>query len=319
MSNFLNAKELKQQASLVTLLHHLGYQPVPKRGKENMYHSMLREDDRVPSFSVNDDLGVWFDHGTGKGGNIIDFGLAYWKDLGFKEVVQKIQHVLSLKPAEPRSVIHLGNRPRSAIRIPNYVVEQVKPIGTHPAITGYLKSRGVLEAGNKCLSEIYYHVEDSKGIRKHFYAAGWQNELEGWEVRNQYFKGCLGSKAITFIPGHEKRAVVFEGFMDYLSWKLENPLADESVIVLNSLSILNAGIGKAKEFATLDLFFDRDNPGLLATREFIEALPYATDRSGIYNGFNDYNDKITAGLNLVVVEQRRAVDYYSKPQVRYHR
>ncbi|WP_345952973.1 hypothetical protein [Mucilaginibacter sp. PAMB04168] len=319
MSNLLNAQELKQQASLVTLLRHLGYEPIPHRGKENMYNSMLREGDRVPSFCVNDDLGVWFDHGTGKGGNIIDFGLAYWKDLGFKEVVHKIQQVLSIKPVEPHSAALTGSRPRSAVQIPNYVVEQIKPIGTHPAITGYLKSRGVWDVGKKCLSEVYYYVEDSKGIRKHFFAAGWQNEMSGWEVRNKYFKGCLGSKAITFISGHEKKAVVFEGFINYLSWKLEHPLADHSVIVLNSLSRLNAGIGKAKAFSTLDIYFDRDNPGLLASREFIKSLPYATDRSGTYSGFNDYNDKITDALNLVVVEQRQATDCYSKSQVQIHR
>lgn len=319
MSNLLNAQELKQEASIVDLLRHLGYEPVPRRGKEIMYHSMLRDNDQVPSFCVNDDLGVWFDHGTGKGGNIIDFGLAYWKGLGFKEVVSKIQQVLSLKPAETRSAAPTGSRPRSAVKIPNYVVEQVKPIGTHPAVTGYLKSRGIWEVARKCLSEVYYYMEDSKGLRKHFFAAGWQNELSAWEVRNKYFKGCLGHKAITFLPNHEKKAVIFEGFINYLSWKLENPLADHSVIVLNSLSILGAGIAKSKSFSSLDVFFDRDNPGLLATKEFIKALPYATDRSKVYEGFNDYNDKVTDSLNLVVVEERHPVDFYSRPQVQFHR
>lgn len=319
MSILLNAQELKQQASLVLLLHHLGYEPVPHRGRENMYRSMLREGDRTPSFCVNDDLGVWFDHGTGQGGNIIDFGLAYWKDLGFKEVVSKIQEVLSLKPTVIPLPIPTGNRPRSAVKIPQYVVEQVKPIGTHPAITGYLKSRGIWEVGKKFLSEVYYYVEDNKGLRKHFFAAGWQNELSGWEVRNKYFKGCLGNKAISFFPGHEKKAAVFEGFINYLSWRVENPLADHSVIVLNSLSLLRAGIGKSKAYSTLDVFFDRDAPGLTATKDFIKALPYATDRSGMYSGFNDYNDKLINGLNLVVVENRSAVDFYAKETTQFHR
>lgn len=78
MANLLTAKELKEQGSIVDLLSRLGHQPVPKRGREKMYISMLRDDDTDPSFSVNDELGVWFDHGAGKGGNIIDFGLAYW-------------------------------------------------------------------------------------------------------------------------------------------------------------------------------------------------------------------------------------------------
>jgi hypothetical protein len=318
MANQLNAQELKQQASIVDLLHHLGYHPVPRRGREPMFVSMLRDDDHVPSFAVNDELGVWFDHGTGMGGNIIDFGLAYWKGMAFKEVVDKIQQVLSLKPAEPKLQGPLTGRPRLAVKIPHYVVEEVKAIGTHPAITSYLKSRGIWDTGKKCLAEIYYYVEDTKGLRKHFFAAGWQNELSGWEVRNKYFKGCLGRKAITLVPGHEKKAAVFEGFLNYLSWKTENPLADHTVIVLNTLSMLQAGISRAKAFSTLDIYFDHDRQGIYATRDFIKALPYATDRSSAYDGFNDYNDKIKDGLDRMI-EDKHPVNYFFTIQVPFER
>jgi len=163
MSNLLIINELKEQGSIVDLLNRLGYQPVPKRGREKMYFSMLRENDTQPSLSVNDEIGVWFDHGTGKGGNIIDFGLAYWKNLRFNEVVLKIQQILSIEPGEPKIL-----RPRKAVKVPHYIVEQIKPIGTHPAITEYLRSRGVFEAAKKYLNEVYYYVEDDKGERKHF-------------------------------------------------------------------------------------------------------------------------------------------------------
>jgi len=186
MSELLTAKELKEQASLVDLLNRLGYQPVPKRGREKMYISMLRDNDTNPSFSVNDELGVWFDHGAGKGGNIIDFGLAYWKHLSFSEVVKKIQDVCSLPAAEPRP-----RRPRNASKV-YHVVERVKPLGVHPAITDYLKSRGVFDVAKFYLSEVYYYVEDDNEVRKHYFAAGWLNENNTWEVRNRYFKGCMG-------------------------------------------------------------------------------------------------------------------------------
>ncbi|RYZ21426.1 MAG: hypothetical protein EOP49_47045, partial [Sphingobacteriales bacterium] len=91
MSVFINAKDLKEQASIVDLLANLGFKPARKTGKEYLYISMLREGDTNPSLSVDDALGVWFDHGTRKGGNIIDFGLAYWKYLTFNEVVEKLQ------------------------------------------------------------------------------------------------------------------------------------------------------------------------------------------------------------------------------------
>jgi hypothetical protein len=288
MNPLLNAKELKERGSLVDLLTRLGYQPARKSSMEYHYISMLRDNDTKPSLSVNDQLGVWFDHGTGKGGNIIDFGLAYWSQLPFSEVVEKIQEICS------GTISSRSMRPRTPIKIPHYIIEELKNIGTHPAITEYLKSRGVFEHAKTSMKEVYYYVQDYKGERKHFFAAGWKNENGSWEVRNKYFKGCLGRKGITFVPGDQKRVVVFEGYLNYLSWLAEKPAATESGIILNSLSLLNAGIGKAKLFSSIDLFFDRDQPGYQASKEFIKTLPYATDRSSAYDGFNDYNDMLTS-------------------------
>jgi hypothetical protein len=290
------------------LLARLGYKPVKKSGKEQIYRSMLRDDDRTPSFAVDDQLGAWFDHGTRKGGNIIDFGLAYWKHLSFTEVVEKIQEVSVIVPADR------AMRPRKPVKIPHYIVEEVKELGTHPAITDYLKSRGIFDIAHNCVSEVYYYVEDDKGLKKHFFAAGWQNENGSWEVRNKYFKGCLGHKGITFIPGQGKKLAVFEGFINYLSWKSENPSADFNILVLNTLALLAAGIAKAKEFSWIDIYLDRDQPGHTATKEFLRALPYATDRSAAYFGFNDYNDKLIAvlqGKPLVDIDGRKQKSAYS--------
>jgi DNA primase len=314
MSNLLTAKELKERGSIVELLSRLGYQPVPKRGREKMYVSMLRKDDTDPSFSVNDELGVWFDHGTGKGGNIIDFGLAYWKHLGFNEVVRKLQDTCQIEPGAATAI-----RPEKKARVPYHVVEQVKPLGTHPAITTYLKTRGIFETAKKCLREVYYYLEDDEGVRKHFFAAGWQNESSGWEVRNKFFKGCIGRKDVTVIRGHEKKAAIFEGFIDYLSWRFENPGADHSIIVLNTITMLTRGVEKAKAYSSIDIYFDRDKQGFLATKEFLKSLPYATDRSKAYEGYNDYNDKIKAQLNEAVVDERKTSEFFSGIKVPFER
>jgi len=290
MADLLNAKELKEQASIVDLLQRLGFEPVKKSGKEHIYRSMLRDGDRTPSFSVDDNIGAWYDHGIGKGGNIIDFGLAYWPSLDFTEVIEKIQTACNVQ------AVKRGRRPRMPVKVRNYAVEQVKALGTHPAITNYLKSRGVFDVARESLHEIYYTVSDNKGDKKQFFAAGWKNEADGWEVRNQYFKGCLGQKAISFIPRDNKRVVLFEGYINYLSWLKENPEAVQSVIVLNTRALLKEGIQRAIQFSAIDLYFDRDAPGHQATRDFMKALPYATDRSAAYEGYNDYNDKLVASI-----------------------
>jgi hypothetical protein len=283
------ATQIKEQVSLVNLLSRLGFQPLRTSGRELLYLSMIRDYDTNPSFSVNDVLGVWYDHGLGKGGNIIDFAIAYWK-LPFQEALQKITQITSaeIKPTCP-------GRKRSAVKIPHYQIQEIKALGNNPAITEYLQSRKIWEAAQNKLKEIYYYVDDQKGLRKFFFAAGWQNELGAWEVRNLYFKGCLGHKAISFIPGNAHRLAVFEGYLNYLSWLTENPQTTYSVLVLNSLSLLNIGIIKTKDFAEVSLFFDRDSAGNIATLHFKKEVPQATDCSAIYRHHNDYNEKLISG------------------------
>jgi Toprim-like len=296
MTNFLNAADIKEQVSLVDLLTRLGYNAQRRSGKERMYLSMLRDSDTKPSFTVNDDLNVWYDHGAGKGGNIIDFALAYWPGLEFADVLDKIritcqQEIIPLKADAERT-----SRRRHAVKIPHFKVEEVKELGNNPAITAYLQSRCVWNAAQGKLKEVYYYVKDEKQVRKSFFAAGWQNEFGSWEVRNKYFKSCIGQKGITFYAGDPGRLAVFEGYLDYLSWTMNMPDDGSSVLVLNSLSLLELAIWKANSFPEVGLFFDRDKAGQGASLIFKAACPQAIDRSVCYEGFKDYNDKITSEI-----------------------
>jgi hypothetical protein len=285
----LSANQIKEQVSLVDLLSRLGFRPLRSAGRELLYISMIRDNDTKPSFTVNEQLGVWYDHGLGKGGNIIDFGLAFWQ-IPIGDVLEKILQITNL-PLLPV----IGARKRSPVKIPHYQIENIKELNNNPSITNYLRSRCIWETAQGRLKEVYYYVEDQKKLRKYFYAAGWQNELGAWEVRNPYFKGCLGHKAISMIPGDETRLSVFEGYLNFLSWLTENPQATDSVLVLNSLSLLSIGIIKAKEFAEVSLYFDRDSAGHIAGIDFKKAVPQATDDSAIYKHHNDYNEKLVAG------------------------
>ena len=69
--NFL-AGEVKQ-LDIVDYLEKLGHRPQKIRNNDYWYLSPLREE-KEPSFKVNRKLNVWYDHGLGKGGNIIDLG-----------------------------------------------------------------------------------------------------------------------------------------------------------------------------------------------------------------------------------------------------
>lgn len=294
---FLNANEIREKVSPVDLLAHLGYAPAYKSGKELFYLSMLREE-KTASLCVNEQMGIWYDHGgpnrSGiKGGNVIDLGLAYWFPASFAEVLEKIKHTCSVDISKSTGQRDLTqkSRPRIATKLPSYKIDDIKPLGSNPAITGYLQYRGVWETAAEHLKEIYYYREDEKKNRKLFFTAGWKNENDGWEVRNQYFKGCLGKKGMSFIQGEDNQLAIFEGYLDFLSWKHEQTLNKPSALILNSLSFISAAIDRISKFEIVDVFFDNDHSGKQATKQLLSTIPHAKDRSDLYAGYKDYNEK----------------------------
>lgn len=289
--NKINARWVKDNISIVDLLTNLGYDPPRPTGKERIYLSMLRDSDTTPSFSVNEKEGTWYDHGEGKGGNIIDFGLKYWDGSTFSEVLEKIVTVSqAYRPGEQRQF----QRKTKIDTGPNYGILEIKELGHNVTLLNYLDSRHIIAVANGRLKEVYYYVKDENKVKTNFFAVGWLNETNSWEVRNQYFKGCLGHKGISFLPNSEKSLAVFEGYFNYLSWLTDNPFSTESVLVLNSLALIQTGITKAAPFNDVYLFFDHDPSGERATDALKKAIPNATDCSAIYRGYNDYNDKIVA-------------------------
>ena len=72
----LSCKEARE-IDLVDYLQSLGHIPRKINGPDYWYLSPLR-DEKTPSFKVNRQKGVWYDHGIGQGGDIIDFGARYF-------------------------------------------------------------------------------------------------------------------------------------------------------------------------------------------------------------------------------------------------
>jgi hypothetical protein len=73
----LMAAEAKQ-IDLVDYLAALGHYPKKARNNYYWFLSPLREE-KTPSFKVNRNINAWYDHGIGKGGDLVDFGILYFK------------------------------------------------------------------------------------------------------------------------------------------------------------------------------------------------------------------------------------------------
>src|SRR5690242_10029568 len=65
------------KVDLVDYLYSLGHTATKVKGNDHCYVSPLRGE-RTASFKVDRSKNGWFDHGTGKGGTMIDFVLQYF-------------------------------------------------------------------------------------------------------------------------------------------------------------------------------------------------------------------------------------------------
>lgn len=284
----IDFEALRLQFSMVAILSRLGYEPVRYSGGEHFYRSMLREGDRTPSFCVNDRLGVWFDHGLGKGGSIIDFAKDYWSIANPVDAAKKIldcmgEGTVSQRPFIPKQM-------EMILKFPNYIIGEDRPISENKKISQYIASRGLKEVAPDYLKVLDYSIKPEGKQVMNFSAAAWQNDSGGWELRNANFKGCLGNKGINFFQGDSDKIAVFEGMMDFLTWKTAFGKDSSSILVLNSLSLLPKAIAKLEHFAFIELFFDHDPAGRTATDKTIKDISHATDRSYLYQGYNDYNE-----------------------------
>jgi hypothetical protein len=183
------------------------------------------------------------------------------------------------------------NRKRIAVKIPHFEIEGIKELGHNHDIKNYLTNRGIWDAAQGIIKEVYYFAEDHKKLRKHFFAAGWQNENGGWEVRNKFYTGIIGTSGMNLIEGNQRHLAVFENFPDYLSWHHYHPDSVTTILVLNSLSLLVAAIRSSTYYPSIEIYFSNHPAGRHATAVFLKALPYAKNYSAIYEGYRNYFEK----------------------------
>lgn len=127
------------------------------------------------------------------------------------------------------------------------------------ALVQYVESRGVSkETATAYLKEVYYENTDGKK----YFALCFQNDKNGFELRNKYFKGSTSPKTITTIKGKRTDVLnIFEGFFDFLSalqyYGLKTP--NNTTVVLNSLSHLDKFLPELQKYRKINLFLDNDS------------------------------------------------------------
>jgi hypothetical protein len=329
------------QAKTIAISEYLEYvegikpDKVRLQGGELWYKSPIRQGDSTPSFKVDTILNLWYDHGTARGGKVIDLvceirqvsvrealaildrsglyrgGFAAGKKPALKtqqdsalfsasygdekKVSDQKSPLAGEKEKNTDSAVAVGLQPDRSNHSP--ILLDVKPI-THPALIEYLKVRQIdWHIAQEYLQEIHFKPAD-KLVQ--YYALGWKSG-EGYEARNKYFKGFIGQgKAISVLnPKHGNELIVFEGFMDFLSYLTylyrEKGITsvEKTVIVLNSTALKKQLLPLMDEylFSKVYFFLDNDEAGKAAL-DFYEATLGDTDKqdmSSLYAGHKDMN------------------------------
>lgn len=280
-----------KQIDIVDFLSGLGFKPAKIRGNNYWFLSPLR-DEKTPSFKVDRKINCWYDHGLGKGGKIIDFGMLYF-NCSAVEFIKNLNGDFSLHhPIEIASV--------KDIAAPKIIVLGDFMLSS-PHLINYLSKRKIpFEIADKYCREVRYQMND-----KVYYGVGFKTDSGSFEIRNPFMKSASSPKGITTIKNNCNAVSVFEGFFDFLSYKVleeKKSLPGTDFIVLNSLSFFERARPVMENYNQVKLYLDNDKAGQNCSLNAMSLNRKYRDESGLYKNYKDLNDWL---VNQDLKQQKR--------------
>ena len=280
----MNCKQANTQISIRNVLESFSLFPSKDNSKTAFYFAFDREE-KTPSLFVNFVKNIAFDFGTGKKYDIVSLVQ------GIKQcsVSQALEYLSQFNFSFKEQMYNIT---RDGSKYEILSISEVK----HYALIQYLKERRI-ENNIHLLKEIHYKISNKK-----YFGIGFKNDANGYEVRNKYSKICIGRKDITTIKNKSNNLRIFEGFMDYLSFKqmekaLKKALSD--YVILNSVTMIFKLEKIIKSYEKIELYFDNDEAGNRATNEVKRLNPYVEDNRILYQNYKDLNDFIMSKFFLL--------------------
>jgi Toprim-like/CHC2 zinc finger len=282
-----------QQIPLSAVLSRLGYSPVKtyKGGVELAYKSPFRAES-TPSFFVNVVKNVWNDFGD-SGGTVLDFVMRLQNTdvrgaLAFLDTLIGAQFLDGAQEITPPQYF-------DAPQAETLVLEQIKPFGTSITLKDYIvqKRKIGLAIANFYLKEAHFKNQETK---KNYFAAAFENNAGGFEIRNPFFKSALNGKDMSFRKGQNAATLaVFEGFIDFLSFLSlqKSPIPPTDILVLNSIVFREkaAQFINEQNYATVEMWLNNDKSGKETLHYIIENTNASiVPQNHLYLDFNDLNE-----------------------------
>ena len=269
---------------IADFLRRLGYAPVEHKGRELTYFAPYRKEHK-PSFRVNVEKNVFYDFGTGCGGDIFKLAGEFIHSTDFKAQAKYIADSMNMQlPMKEH---------------PSFVSQPTEPVFQNveisrlesPTLLRYLAQRGIpKEIAQKYCVKVDYQLRG-----KDYYAIGFENNAHGYELRSAFFKGSFPPKHITHIANGNGRCNIFEGFIDFLSAEKLGYNDGNDSLILNSVSNLHKALPFLSDYPLILCYLDNDAAGREALaklqKEFGDRV---ADKSSLYPDHKDLNEYLVS-------------------------
>jgi len=277
--------EEAKQIDMVSFLADLGFKPAKIARNDHWYFSPLRITERTPSFKIDKKKNLWYDHGLGKGGNLISFALLFYQCTipEFLDSLAGKIHLSVPSHTSPGNIIPPQEPEHHSIQ-----VTAVRPL-FNATLIRYLQQRRIpLHIADQYCKEVYYAIED-----KTYFGIGFKNDSDSFEIRNPYAKITCPPKDITTIARNANSVFVFEGFMDFLSFLTihpQHPDFPKDYVILNSINQFEKARKFMEDHVFIHLFLDHDSIGRNYTAYACSISSNYQDESKLYKGYKDLNE-----------------------------
>lgn len=279
----MNCKQANENISIREILESFSLFPSKDNRRTAFYLAFDREE-KTPSLSVNFEKNTAFDFGTGAKYDNVSLVQGI-KKCSVSEALEYLKRFDYSLPTKEE--IETNNfKPKSGYQI--FEIKEVE----HPSLIDYLKSRK-LDSLKSELKEIHYELNG-----KNYFGLGFKNDSDGYEIRNPYIKLCLGKKDLTSINNQSNMLRIFEGFADYLSFKiLEKSLEKEpsDYIILNSVTMISKVKNQLENYQNTELFLDNDRTGDSVTEILKKQNSKVSDERILFKNHKDLNEFLING------------------------
>lgn len=283
--NIEQAKRIK----LEKFLMKLGMEPVEANGNHLWYHSPFRKEE-VPSFIVDVNNNVWFDHGTDKGGNIIALAKQLYQTDIMPLLMEKIEEVAPAVPPTKFDVLSLTELEESVKCVTIEGLKSIKDIA-------YFSSRNIdFAIADKYCKQISFRFND-----RDCQAVAFPNIHGGYELRSNMYSGHMLPLAISIVRMDPNviasSCCVFTDFIDFLSYKTLLSHGETEILVerfadtyiLNSASLISKALPNLNAYSHIYCYLNNDKTGRAITETIQGAFAdrHVVDASERYADFQN--------------------------------